>query len=67
MANRYPESSVYHDVYHEGYVDAAADILLVMKENGKAVRDYLRSVKGDIKCKHVDAALIVAVTGKEPQ
>ena len=67
MANRYPESSVYHDVYQEGYVDATADTLLVMKSNGKAVRDYLRAVKGDIKCKHVDAALMIALTGREPQ
>lgn len=67
MANRYPESSVYHDVYHEGYVDATADVTLVMQSNGKAVRDYLRSVKGDIKCKHVDTALIVALTGRVPE
>ena len=46
MANRYPESSVYHDVYQEGYVDATADTILVMKSNGKAVRDYLRGVQG---------------------
>lgn len=64
MANRYPESSVYHDVYQEGYVDATADTVLVMKSNGKAVRDYLRGVKGDIKCKHVDEALLIALTGK---
>ena len=67
MANRYPESSVYHDVYQEGYVDAAADTILVMKSNGKAVRDYLRSIKGDIKCKHVDHALAIALTGKGPE
>ena len=67
MTNRYPESSVYHDVYREGYVDAAADTILVMKSNGKAVRDYLRSIKGDIKRKHVDRALAIALTGKGPE
>jgi hypothetical protein len=65
MRNPHPESSVYHELWNDGYVAATADCVEVMQSNCKQVRDYLRSIDGEIKAPHVRRAMAIALVGKE--
>lgn len=64
MRNPHPESSIYHEIWNDGYLAATTDFIEVTRSNCRPVRDYLRFVKGPIKVQHVRHAMTIAITGR---